>query len=89
MDARDLALEHFRRTKTFRMDLLALSEFIKAREAGSTPNEQHWSIYSGKCGDRGWTLETPKTFRITRRLSTVTSRTHSWKSSPASNGNAG
>ena len=40
MDARELALEHFRRTKTFRMDLLALSEFIKAREAGSTPNEQ-------------------------------------------------
>ena len=40
MDARDLAWQFFKRTKTLRTDLHALSLFIKAREAGSTPNEQ-------------------------------------------------
>ena len=40
MDARDLALEHAKRTNTFRRDLVALLLFVKAREADSAADEQ-------------------------------------------------
>lgn len=39
MDAADLVIEHARRTNTFRLDLMALRQFVKAREAGKAPDE--------------------------------------------------